>query len=276
MARTSGDPAVRANFDTVAETYDQNGVEYFRPVAHRLVELAELRPGEYVLDIGCGRGAALFAAADAVAPTGQVVGIDLSEAMVENTAAELRRRRAHRVVVATMDGTSPGFAPHYFDAVIGSNSVHMVPDLDVAFARYHALLAPGGRLAVCAPASVLEPEPRVFGLRSIARASARYAGSPRVYPQTEAFGGAAKAEADLRRAGFDDVRLHVEDVVLRASSPDHFVRWTWTHGMRIMWETMPEERRGAVAREIADEAAQFRTADGAIEIRSPIRYIIAR
>ncbi|MGB3438676.1 MAG: methyltransferase domain-containing protein [Actinophytocola sp.] len=276
MTRTSGDPAVRSNFDTVAESYDQNGVEYFRPVARRLVELAELGTGEYVLDIGCGRGAALFAAADAVAPTGQVVGIDLSEAMIENTAAELRRQRAHRIVVVTMDGTSPDFAPGYFDAVIGSNSVHMVPDLERAFARYRKLLAPGGKLAVCAPASVLEPEPRVFGLRSIAEASARFSVSTRVYPQTEAFGGPAKAEADLRRAGFEDVRLHVEDVVLRAASPEQFVRWTWTHGMRIMWDTMPEDQRDAVAREITEEAEEFRIADGTIEIRSPIRYIIAR
>lgn len=274
MTRTPSD--VRSTFDTVAELYDQNGVEYFRPVARRLVELAGLRRGEYVLDVGCGRGAALFAAAGAVGPAGQVVGIDLSEAMVANTAAELRRRRANGVVVAVMDGARPGFAAGYFDAVIGSNSVHMVPDLENAFARYRALLAPGGRLAVCAPASVLEPEPRVFGLRSIAAASARFAVSARIYPQAEAFGGAEKAAADLRRAGFGEVRVHVEDVVLQASSPEQFVRWTWTHGMRMMWETMPADQRDAVTREIAAEAEEFRTAAGTIEIPSPIRYFIAR
>lgn len=276
MSRTPADPAVRSTFDTVAELYDQNGVEYFRPVARRLVELAALRTGEYVLDVGCGRGAALFAAANAVGPAGQVVGIDLSEAMVANTAAELRGRRANGVVVAVMDGSRPGFAPGYFDAVIGSNSVHMVPDLENAFARYRALLAPGGRLAVCAPASVHEPEPRVFGLRSIADAAARFAVSTRIYPQAEAFGGAEKAAADLRRAGFGEVRVHVEDVVLQAGSPEQFVRWTWTHGMRMMWDTMPADQRDAVTREIAEEAAGFRTASGMIEIPSPIRYFIAR
>ncbi|MFD9891716.1 class I SAM-dependent methyltransferase [Amycolatopsis sp. NPDC059027] len=275
MNRTSPDAAVRSTFDTVAESYDQNGVEYFQPVAGRLVELAGLAEGEYVLDIGCGRGAALFAAADAVGDTGQVVGIDVSAAMVERTAAELRRRHARGAVVAVMDGSQPGFAPGYFDAVIGSNSVHMVPDLENAYGRYRRLLAPGGRLAVCAPATVTEPEARVFGLRSIAEASARYSVSPRVYPQEEAFGGAAKAEADLRRAGFADVRVHVEDVLLRAESPQQFVRWTWTHGMRMMWDTMPEDRREAVAETIADEAAQYRTPSGALEIPSPIRYFIA-
>ncbi|MEU5845381.1 class I SAM-dependent methyltransferase [Saccharopolyspora shandongensis] len=276
MNTSSPETAVRQTFDTVAGSYDQNGVEYFRPIAARLVELAELGAGEYVLDIGCGRGAALCAAADAVGPDGQVVGIDVSAAMIEKTSADLRRRRASGMVVAVMDGAHPGFGPGYFDAVIGSNSVHMVPGLESAYVRYRTLLAPGGRLAVCAPASVLEPEPRVFGLRSIAAASARFSVSARVYPQEEAFGGAEKAVADLRRAGFDNVVVRVEDVVLRAVSPDQFVRWTWTHGMRMMWDTMPAEHHEAVAREIAAEVAEFATESGVFEIPSPVRYFIAR
>lgn len=276
MNTSSPDTAMRQTFDTVAGSYDQNGVEYFRPIAARLVELAALSAGEYVLDIGCGRGAALFAAADAVGPSGQVVGIDVSPAMVAKTAANLRSRHATGAVVAVMDGAAPGFGPGYFDAVIGSNSVHMVPHLESAYGRYRTLLAPGGRLAVCAPASVLEPEPRVFGLRSIAAAAARFSVSARVYPQEEAFGGAEKATADLRRAGFSDVAVHVEDVLLRADSPDQLVSWTWTHGMRMMWDTMPAEHHETVAQEIAAEAAEFVTESGVLEIPSPVRYFVAR
>lgn len=276
MNTSSPEAAMQRTFDSVAGSYDQNGVEYFRPIAARLVELAELDSGEYVLDIGCGRGAALFAAAGAVGPTGQVVGIDVSASMVAETAAELRRRNAAGVVVAVMDGAAPGFGPGYFDAVIGSNSVHMIQGLESAYGRYRTLLAPGGRLAVSAPASVVEPEPRVFGLRSIAAAAARFSVSARVYPQEEAFGGPEKATTDLLHAGFTEVAVHVEDVVLRADSPDQLVRWTWTHGMRMMWDTMPPEHHEAVAREIAAEAAEFVTESGVVEVPSPVRYFVAR
>ena len=42
-------------------------------------------------DVGCGRGAILFPAAEKVGPTGRVVGIDQSEGMVNETAAEIER-----------------------------------------------------------------------------------------------------------------------------------------------------------------------------------------
>ena len=55
-------------FAELAPVYDSSGVEFFGPMARRLVELLAPRPGERALDIGCGRGAASLPLAEAVGP----------------------------------------------------------------------------------------------------------------------------------------------------------------------------------------------------------------
>lgn len=57
-------------FEQAASSYDRTGVSYFEPFGTALVGCAGIRPGERVLDIGCGRGAVLFPAAAATGPTG--------------------------------------------------------------------------------------------------------------------------------------------------------------------------------------------------------------
>ena len=72
-----GDPrqAVAGVFDRAAPTYDNVGVEFIAAVGRTLVSDAGIRPGERVLDVGCGRGAVLIPAADAVGPERSVLGI---------------------------------------------------------------------------------------------------------------------------------------------------------------------------------------------------------
>ncbi len=78
---------VAAVFDRSADTYDSVGVPWFAPIAQRLVRELAPATGQRALDIGCGRGAALFALAAGVGPTGVVTGIDLAPAMIAATRA---------------------------------------------------------------------------------------------------------------------------------------------------------------------------------------------
>ena len=66
-------------FGRAAPIYDRIGPRFFAHFGRRLVELAEVPSGARVLDVATGRGAALFAAAEAVGRHGHVTGIDLSE-----------------------------------------------------------------------------------------------------------------------------------------------------------------------------------------------------
>ena len=60
--------AVRDAFALAAPSYDRVGPAFFQTFGRRLVELADIRPGMSVLDVGCGAGAALLPAAEAAGP----------------------------------------------------------------------------------------------------------------------------------------------------------------------------------------------------------------
>src|SRR5689334_4965853 len=84
---TDVDPKARIAgiFDRAAPTYDQTGVEFFGPPGRELVRLAGIAAGQRVLDLGCGRGNVLFPAAEAVGPTGEVIGVDFAPGMLTAT-----------------------------------------------------------------------------------------------------------------------------------------------------------------------------------------------
>ena len=73
-------------FDRASKTYDSIGSSFFAHFGSKMVSFAEINSGARALDVACGRGAILFPAAKAIGPHGQIVGIDLSEAMVNETA----------------------------------------------------------------------------------------------------------------------------------------------------------------------------------------------
>ena len=67
MAKTASPPGTAGVFDRA----DHVGVPWSGPIARGLVEELDVRPGERVLDLGCGRGAALLPLAREAGPTGR-------------------------------------------------------------------------------------------------------------------------------------------------------------------------------------------------------------
>lgn len=130
-------------FDRASDSYDRVDVDYFGVFGQRLVEIAKIAPGERVLDVGCGRGAALFPAARAVGPTGNVIGIDLAPGMVARTRAEAAEQGLSRVTVRVGDATD-----HEYDAVLSAFVLFFLPDLKPVLRRYLDALRPGGRVAI--------------------------------------------------------------------------------------------------------------------------------
>lgn len=108
---------------------------------------ARPEPGDAVLDLGCGAGTDLFIAAHAVGEQGRVVGVDLTDRMVEAASSALDEAGiGHAEVVQArapkLDVSGP------FDLVTSNGSLNLVPDKERTLARLHDLLRPGGRLVV--------------------------------------------------------------------------------------------------------------------------------
>lgn len=134
-----------------------------------LLDAAAVRPGERVLDVGCGAGATTRLAARRAGPDGRALGVDLSGPMLaraEETAREETARQEGAVDVSFERGDAQihPFPAGAFDVAISRFGVMFFADPVAAFANIRRTLRPGGRLAfICAA----EPQ-RNDWLRAIA------------------------------------------------------------------------------------------------------------
>jgi SAM-dependent methyltransferase len=115
-----------------------------RAVHDRTQALLGAKPGERVLEVGCGLGADARELAERVAPGGSVVAIDVSKAMVD--AARDRHDDSLDVTYEVADVTGLPYDDASFDVVRVERVLQHVPDVAKACAEMARVLKPGGRL----------------------------------------------------------------------------------------------------------------------------------
>ncbi|MCX4766682.1 class I SAM-dependent methyltransferase [Streptomyces sp. NBC_01275] len=273
---------VAAAFNSAAASYDRLGVEFFTPMGRRLVERAAPAEGARVLDVGCGRGACVFPAAERVGPDGRVVGIDVAPAMIEEAAKEAALRDAGNVELRVMDGEHPDFPPRSFDVVVGSYSVIFLPDAPAALARYAPLLSPGGRLAFTSPVfsdDTFPFLPPVF--TELIPRELLLDLPPQWQPERlqQRFNSWLADPDDLARAlegaGFQKVTVVDEPVRLVAESGLAWVDWSHTQGMRLLWNHLSADKRLELRERLITSLDAMRDGDGPLTIDTPVRYVTA-
>jgi O-methyltransferase/aklanonic acid methyltransferase len=273
---------VTAAFNGAAATYDRLGVEFFTPMGKRLVEFAGPRPGQRLLDVGCGLGATLLPAARLVGPGGSALGIDIAEAMVEEAGREAARQGIANVELRVMDGEHPELPARSFDLVLGSYSVIFLPDARAALARYAGLLRDGGRIAFTSPVFTRDTfpflPPLFTGLIPMSLLSHLPAAWHPEQLQRQLHSwleDPADLTAALRTAGFDDVRIGDESVDMTARSGEAWVGWSHTQGMRLLWQHLPADEAAGLRARLITALDALRGEDGLIHIDVPVRYVTA-
>ncbi|MCF4119896.1 methyltransferase domain-containing protein [Antribacter sp. KLBMP9083] len=122
-------------------------IESFAGVGH-FFDLADLREGEHVLDLGSGSGMDAFVAALAVGERGRVAGIDMTPAQLDK-AERLRDEGDFGAVEFTQGRIDElPYTDGTFDVVISNGVINLSPDKPRVFAEAARVLRPGGRLAV--------------------------------------------------------------------------------------------------------------------------------
>lgn len=111
--------------------------------------MASLKPGETVVDLGCGGGLDVFLAAAKVGPAGKAIGIDMTQAMIDRArrnaaqAPDLANVEFH---LATIDKLP--LPDNSVDVVISNCVINLAPDKQAVFREIARVLKPGGRVAV--------------------------------------------------------------------------------------------------------------------------------
>lgn len=156
---------------------------------------ANLRPGEIVVDLGCGGGLDVLLAAPKVGPTGKAIGIDMTPAMIERAQANAKRQGAANVEfhLSTIDRLP--LADNSVDCVVSNCVINLAPDKGAVLREVFRVLKPGGRVAV-SDIALKKPLPK-----ELAESVAAYVGC---------IAGAisiAEYERQLRDAGFAAVQV---------------------------------------------------------------------
>jgi len=260
--------AIAEVFGRAAATYGRAGPDFFAPAGRRLVELAELRPGERVLDVGAGTGVCTLPAADAVGAAGSVRAVDLAPQMVERLRREAAARRLDQVDVSVADAADPPPGDAHYDAVLAGFVLFFLPDVAAAVRRYAAMLRPRGRLVTSWFGADDERWKPVF---TAVRAHLPEDAAPPRPPGADIFSSVESVETLLRSAGFPEVSTLEEPHELRFRDAEEWYRWSWSHGMRGLWEQVAAEELEA-ARAAAFDAMSSVDDGHGLTVRLVLRY----
>lgn len=117
---------------------------------HEAIDLLAPRPGERILDVGCGSGPTTVRLAELVGPDGSVVGVDISAAMIEAARARAAASGLGNVELRVADAQVDDLGDATFDAAFSRFGVMFFADPPAAFANVLRALRPGGRIAFVA------------------------------------------------------------------------------------------------------------------------------
>ncbi|WP_394829659.1 class I SAM-dependent methyltransferase [Pendulispora albinea] len=206
-----------------------------------------LHPGEHVLDVGCGAGATTLELVRHVQPHGRVLGVDISEALLQRAR---ERARAQPTTQATLDfeladASRHAFAPGSFDVLFSRFGVMFFADPPRAFTHLHAALARGGRATFVCWRSPAENPWFHLPLRALQGVLPPGPPADPLAPGPFAFADRHRIESILRQSGFSDIAITPFDAPLyvAADADESFDQTLRIGPFATMLEGHPEDVR---------------------------------
>jgi ubiquinone/menaquinone biosynthesis C-methylase UbiE len=131
----------------LAKGYDANGISSLEPWRKEAVRLLNLKRGDLVVDIGCGTGLNFALLEEAIGPQGRIVGVDLTDAMLDQARLRVARSGWKNVEFVQCDAAQYKF-PARVDGIIATFALTFVPEASRVIQNGCQALAPGRRWVV--------------------------------------------------------------------------------------------------------------------------------
>ncbi|ALF52473.1 methyltransferase [Nostoc piscinale CENA21] len=197
-------------------TYDQS--DWHLQIAHRLVEYAQLHPGDQVLDIATGTAMAAIAAAQVVGAGGKVIGIDISPGMLEQARRKVEELGLTNIEFLLADAESLNFPVNSFDCILCSSALIWMENVAGALQHWHQFLKPGGLIGFHAFADT-----SFIGVVVVQKIVEKYGISLHFSKPTST---AAKCHDLLKISGYDCIEIKSEQYISYVSLEQAKQMWS--------------------------------------------------
>jgi ubiquinone/menaquinone biosynthesis C-methylase UbiE len=138
----------RYGWDLASATYEPLWRAQLAPAQAAMLALAAPAPGERVLDVACGTGLASFAAAAAVGAAGSVLGVDLSQRMVDAARRNACAGDVRQACFERMDAERLDLPDAAFDVALCALGLMYLPEPEAGLGELRRVLRPGGRVGL--------------------------------------------------------------------------------------------------------------------------------
>jgi ubiquinone/menaquinone biosynthesis C-methylase UbiE len=239
------------------------------PATEQMLAMADVRPGQRVLDVAAGAGDQTLQIAERVGPGGHVLATDIAPNLLAFASADARAAGLHNVQTQVMDGENLDLPDGSFDVVVSRVGLIYFPDQAKALAGMRRVLVPGGRIA-----AIVYSTPAANGFFSVPVGICRRRANlgPPLPGQPGPFSlGAPGVLARLyAEAGFRDIEVSTVAAPLRLTDAAECVRFERESfgALHQMLSSLDDAGRRAAWDEITEALGQFDGADG---VHRPLR-----
>ncbi len=181
--------------EKIMERYEEQSAQICVLSCGNTLDDLNVKKGEVILDLGCGRGKETIEAAKQAGPEGLAIGLDLTESMVIQAIANATNEKIKNAAFTQGDIENLPFKEEIFDGVISNCVINHARDKNKVYREIHRVLKPNGRFVV-ADAVTKDPLP------------AEVKNDPEAWAQC--FGGAVTEEEYLESiltAGFRKIEI---------------------------------------------------------------------
>ena len=227
------------------------------PFAEALVDFAALQPDEWVIDVGCGTGAAAQYAAGIVGISGRVTGVDVNAGMLA-VAQSLPVGQVAPLEWHEASATQLPLDDQSVDVVLCAQTLQFLPEKEAGLTEMRRVVKPGGRIALslwCA----IEESPYFY---TLVEAVARHIGSDTAAGLKSAFalGDTDGIHSLLKEAGFGHIEMTVAQLDLLLPKLAEFVpRHISATPMAAGFGQAAEVVQQAVVREVVEGLSHYQT-----------------